>query len=253
MFKRLLTLVSLAGTGILSLAFLPGPAAAQDQGYFTYVSRWAVPRGDWAAFEKEEKSSDATMQKLVADGTIIAWGDEAIRVHQEDGYTHAEWFTATSRANVLKALEVEMASATNAAFVATTKHMDLLLNTLAHGGKTASGATGYMTVTFWQAKPGAESALEGYVAKSVKPVLDDAVANGTILMYNFDKQDFHTQPPGGYNLAILFPDAEAMDKFFAGLAAAGKQDPTVSEVLDSLTVAKAHRDNLGRVTAYEHK
>ena len=253
MFKRLLTLVSLAGTGILSLAFLAAPAVAQDQGYFTYVSFWAVPRNDWAAFEKQEKSSDATMQRLVAEGTLVAWGDEAARVHQEDGYTHAEWFTATNRANLLKALEVEWASATNAAYVATTKHSDLLLHTLYHGGKTASGATGYIRVTYWHAKPGAEGALEGYVAKSIKPVLDDAAAKGTILMYNFDKQDIHTEPPGSYNLAIIFPDAEAMDKFFTDLAAAGKQDPTVGEVLESLTVSKDHRDNLGRVTAYEHK
>lgn len=51
------------------------PAAAQDQGYYTYVSFWAVPRSDWAPFEKQEEASSSTMQKLVADGTIVAWGD----------------------------------------------------------------------------------------------------------------------------------------------------------------------------------
>ena len=53
----------------------------------------------------------------------------------------------------------------------------MLLETLAHGGKTSSGATGYVRVTFWQAKPGSEQALEGYVMKTVKPVLDAAVAS----------------------------------------------------------------------------
>jgi hypothetical protein len=253
MFKRVFTVATVACTVVLSLVFLPAPAGAQDQGYFTYVSRWAVPRSAWTAFEKQEHANDATMQKLVADGTIVDWGDETARVHTEDGYTHADWFTATNRANVLKALEVVWTGATNAAYVATTKHSDLFLHTIAHGGKTASGATGYIRVVFWQARPGAEDALEGYVMKTVKPTLDDDVANGTLLMYNFDKEDIHTEPPGAYNLALLFPNAEAMDRFFADLAAAEKRDPTFGEVFDRLTVAKVHRDDLGRVTAYEHK
>jgi hypothetical protein len=252
MMKRF-TIASLVCTVMLSLAFLPAPAAAQDQDYYTYVSLWAVPRSEWAAFEKQEQASNSTLEKLVADGTIIAWGDEAARVHEEDGYTHADWFTATSRANLLKALEVQWAGATNAAFVSTTKHHDVFLDTVAHGGKTASGATGYIRVTYWKAKPGAEDALEGYVMKTIKPRLDAAVANGTILMYNFDKEDIHSDAPGGYNLAIVFPNAEAIDKFFADLRAAGKENPTVGQVLDSLTVAKEHRDSLGRVTAYQHK
>lgn len=212
------------------------PAAAQDHGYFTYVSFWAVPRSEWAAFEKQEEASTARLQKLVADGTIVAWGTEAARVHEEDGYTHADWFTATSRAAVLKALETEWATAANPAFEAATKHHDVFLHTLAHGGKTASGTTGYIRVTFWKAKPGAEEALEAHVMKYLKPRLDADVENGTILMYNFDKEDIHTAAPGGYNLAIVYPDGEAIDKFFANLAAAEKDNPAIGQVLDSLTV-----------------
>jgi|SRR5579863_1140023 len=253
MLKHFLTVVSLACAAALGLAFLPSPAAAQDQGYFTYVSEWAVPRAEWAAFEKQEAASHAALQKLVADGTLVAWGDEATRVHTEDGYTHADWFTASSRANLLKALEVQWAGASNAAYVSTTKHRDLFLNTLAHGGKTSSETTGYIRVTFWQAKPGAEDALEAHVMKYLKPTLDADVESGTLLMYNFDKEDVHTDEAGGYDLALVFPNGEAMDKFFADLEAGEKQNPSVGEVLDSLTVAKEHRDDLGRVTAYGHK
>ncbi len=253
MCKRFGAAVSLACAAMLTPAFLPASAAAQDQGYFTYVSLWAVPRSEWAAFEKQAKTLDATMQGLVADGTIVAWGDEEVRMHLEDGYTHADWFTASSRANLLKALEVVWAGATNAAYVATTKHHDLFLHTLAHGGKTTSGATGYLRVAFWQAKPGAERAFEEFVMKSIKPRLEADVSNGTILMYNFDTEDVHGDPPGAYNLAMVFPDGAAMDKFFADLTAARKEDPSVADVLESLTVAKAHRDGLGRVTAYQHK
>jgi hypothetical protein len=253
MFKRFLAPGLLLCAVAATVALVPQSAAAQDHSYFTYVSYWAVPRDQWAAFDKQEREADAQMKSALADGTVVAWGDVATRVHDENGYTHAEFFTATSRDKVLKALETEWSGATNAAYVSTTKHRDVLLETLAHGGKTSSGATGYLRVTFWQAKPGAEQALEGYVIKSVKPMLDSALSSGTLLMYNFDKEDVHSDAPGGYNLALFFPDGAGMDKFFNDLAAAGKSDPTLGAVIDTLTVAKEHRDSLSRLTAYGHQ
>src|SRR5437868_7985673 len=162
MFKRFLVIACMGCAAMLSPVWLSAQTATQDQSYFTYVSQWAVPRAEWANFEKQEKDDDALMQKLVADGTIIAYGDSTSRVHTEDGYTHADWMTATSRANLLKALEETFKTASNAAFVGTTKHYYLILRTLAHGGKPASGATGYLRVVFWQARPGAEDALEAH-------------------------------------------------------------------------------------------
>lgn len=253
MSKRFLTASSLICAIVLGLGLFSAPAAAQDQGYFTYVSFWAVPRGEWAAFEKQEEASKTTLEPLVADGTLVDWGNVAVRVHEEDGYTHAEWFTATSRAALLKALEVQWQTATNASYVATTKHHDLFLNSLAHGGKTSSGAAGYIRVTHWQVKPGADEALEAFVMKNIKPTLDADIENGTILMYNFDKEDIHTDAPGGYNLAMVFPNGEAIDKFFAELTASEKENPMIGQILESLTVAKEHRDTFGRVTEYEHK
>jgi hypothetical protein len=253
MRKRLFTAGSVMCAIALGLAFLSAPAAAQDQGYYTYVSLWGVPRSQWAAFDKQEEATAATMQRLVADGTVVAWSNQAARVHQEDGYTHSDAFIASSRAGLMKALETLYATAANPAFAAVTKHHDLLLHTFAHGGKTSSGATGYLRVTLWQAKAGQEDALEAHLLKYIKPRLDDDVENGMILMYNLDKEDVHTVQPGAYDLAIIFPNGEAIDKFFAELAAAQKENPTVAQVLNSLTVGEAHRDTFWRVTAYQHK
>lgn len=251
---RSISIASLGCAIALSPIWAAAQATNQEQSYYTYVSQWQVPRADWAAFEKQEKADDALMQKLVSDGTIVSWGDEATRVHTVEGFTHADWFTATSRANLLKALEQLMGDAANPAFTSVTRHADMFLHTIAHGGKTANaGTTGYLRVTFWQAKPGEGDALQSYVLSTVKPILDQDIADGTLLMYNFDEEDVHTSEPGGYNLAMLFPDGAAFDKFFDALAAAGKQNPGVEQVLDSLTVAKGHRDDVGRVTAYQHK
>jgi hypothetical protein len=254
MFSRFLATASMGCAVVLGSILVSAPAGAQDQNYFTYVSDWAVPRAEWANFEKQEKADDATMQKLVADGTIISWGDATSRVHDESGYTHSNWFTATSRANLLKALELlSGSSSTSPALIATTKHADTFNRTLIHGGKTASGATGYLRVVFWKAKPGTEQALESYFKSMLKPTLDQDIENGTLLMFNFDTEEIHSDEPGGYALAMLFPDGAAMDKFFTDLAASEKQNPGAGDVLTSLTVTSEHRDSLNWVSAYQHK
>jgi hypothetical protein len=237
------------------VVLMASPALAQQetQPYYTYVSQWAVPRDQWNAFDKQEASDIPRMQKLVSDGTLVDWGNLSTRVHSPDGYTNSEFFTATSVANLLKALEQAWTTATNASFVAATKHQDLFLRTFAHGGKTVSNATGYLLVGFYQAKPGDGQAFESLLQKDVKPFLDSHIANGTLLAYNIDTLDIHTSAPGGYNIALLFPDGATIDKFYEELSAAQKQDPSVGRMFDALTIGEDHRDSLNRVTAFQHK
>jgi hypothetical protein len=255
MQRRCVSVLGIAAVLLAGMALAPRPAAAQGQGqeYYTYVSEWAVPRAQWEAFDKQEEATIPRMKKLVADGILVDWGNIETRVHTEDGYTHAEWFTATSRANLLKALEDAWTTATNASFVSATKHYDLFLHTFAHGGKTISNATGYARVGFYFAKPGESEEVRNLLKNQIKAALDAEVADGTLLMYNLDEQDIHTSAPGAYNMALVFPDGAAMDKFFADLEAKEKADPTVGALLSSLTAGKEHRDFLGRVTACQHK
>ncbi len=251
-FCMVLALVSALAAGML---LTPKTAAAQGEGatYYTYVSQWAVPRAQWAAFAKQDESSVAQMKKDVADGLLVAWGNETIRVHTSDGFTHSEWFTATSRENLLKVLEDQWNGATNASYVAATRHADLFLHTIAHGGKAGASGTGYLRVASYQAKPGAEEALEGLLMGTVKAFIESEVSKGNVTLYNIDKEDIHTGMPGNYDLAMIFPDGAAMDRFYTDFDAIGKSDPTVGTAFDNLTVAKDHHDDLGRVTAYQNK
>lgn len=251
-FFMVLALVSALAAGML---LTPKAAVAQDQGqtYYTYVSQWAVPRAQWDAFAKQDESSVAQMKKDVADGLLVAWGNEVTRVHTSDGFTHSEWFTATSRENLLKVLEVQWTGATNASYIAATRHADLFLHTIAHGGKAGATGMGYLRVASYQAKPGAEDALEGLLMGKVRVFIESEVSNGNVTLYNIDKEDIHTDMPGNYDLAMIFPDGAAMDRFYADFDAIGKSDPTVGAAFDNLTVAKDHRDDFGRVTAYQNK
>jgi hypothetical protein len=253
MLKRTFTVLAVVFAIALGMALQATPAWAQDQTYYTYVSEWAVPRSQWAAFEKELDQVNSVNQRLVADGTIIAWGNDRVSVHTEDGYTHEDWFTATSRAGILKALDTLRPTSTGSAFSSVTKHRDYFLHTIGHGGKTSSGATGYLRVTAWQAKPGEGDALVEHFKKYIQPVLDSEVGDGSILMYNFDTEDIHTDTPGGYFLAIVYPNGEAIDKAYAMLQARSKENPAVFAMVGSLTVNEAHRDDLSKVTSYQHK
>src|SRR6185437_13571922 len=160
MFNRFWTVLALVSALFAGMLLTSKVAAAQDrnQTYYTYVSEWAVPRAQWAAFAKQDEASIAKMKQGVADGLLVAWGNVEFRVHQAGGYTHAEWFTATSRANLLKVLEGQWATATNSSYVSATKHSDLFLHTIALGGKSASGS-GYLRVASYQAAPGQDEAL----------------------------------------------------------------------------------------------
>ncbi|HKW89757.1 MAG TPA: hypothetical protein VJN21_13495 [Candidatus Acidoferrales bacterium] len=254
MSKRLMIAVLLCALAA-EMLFAPRPAAAQDQSqkYYTYVSEWAIPRAQWGDIDKQDAASAATMQKMVADGTLVDWGNLTIRVHQDDGLTHAEWFTATSRAALMKALEGQWTTAVNPAYSSATKHRDLLLHTIAHGGKASAVTTGYVRVAAYTAKPGAADSFEAHFMKSVKPFLDQEIANGTLLAYNFDDEDIHTIGPGSFFLGMVYPNAAAIDKFYADYAASEKEHPEEVQTMNTLTVPDLHRDLFGKVTAYQHK
>lgn len=231
------------------------PTLAQDAGAtgYTYVSQWSVPRAQWAAFEKQDAATESKMKQAVADGLLVVWGTAVRRVHSTDGYTHAEWFTATSRENLLKVLEDQWTTATNSNYVSATKHEDLLLHTLAHGGKSGASGTGYLRVASYQAKPGSDQALAELLMSKVKAFLDSEVGKGNLTQYNIDEEDIHTDAPGGYDLAMLFPDGAAIDRFYEDYATVGKSDPAIGQSFDNMTDAQMHRDDFFRVTAYQNK
>lgn len=246
-----LALTSLAAAGML---LRPKAAGAQDQSttYYTYVSEWAVPRTQWAAFARQDQASIAHMKQLIADGTLVFWGNEETRVHSSGGFTHAEWFTATSRANLLKALESQWNTAVNPSYASATKHSDLFLHSIAYGGKSGQGS-GYLRVASYQAKDGQEDTLEGVLMTKMKPFLDSQISKGNLAMYTIDKEEIHTDMPGGYDIAMVFPDGATMDRFYDDFAALEKSDAATGQAFANMTVAANHRDDFGRVTAYQNK
>lgn len=254
MLKGIVIVLALTGLAATSTLLGPETAGAQDQGtsYYTYVSEWAVPRAQWAAFARQDEASIAHMKQLIADGTLVFWGNEEARVHSSGGFTHAEWFTATSRANLLKALESQWSTAVNPSYAGATKHADMFLHSIAYSGKSGQGS-GYLRVASYQAKEGQEDALESILMTKMKPFLDSEISKGNLVMYTIDKEEIHTDMPGGYDIAMIFPDGTTMDRFYDDFAAVEKADPATGQTFASITVATNHRDGFGRVTTYQNK
>lgn len=253
MIKRSFTILAVVCALALSALLAAAPAQAQDQTHYTYVSLWAVPRAQWTDFEKSRAQTEAVLERLVGDGTLVAWGSTAAVVHTEEGYTHSTFFVSTSQAGIMKTLEALQSSSRTPALASATKHMDLMLHTIAHGGKTARAQSGYLRVTFWRAKPGRGDDVEQFFKKYIQPDLDAGVADGSVLMYNFDSEQIHTDAPGGYNLAVVYVNGDGLDKTAAMLAARAKENPAVGQGFGAMLVTEAHRDDLERILTFQHK
>jgi hypothetical protein len=253
MFRRGFIRVAVVCALAVASIVVAGPAQAQEQTHYTFVSYWAVPRAQWADFEKAQEQTDSLFEHLVADGTLIAWGSSAALVHTEDGYTHASWFVSTTQSGLTKTLEALRTSSRSQALASTTKHVDYMLHSIGHGGKTSRATSGIIRVTFWRAKPGRGEDVESFFKKYIQPDLDAGVADGSILMYNFDSEAIHTDAPGAYHLAVVYANGDGLDKSTASLAARAKESPAIGEGFAAMLVTEAHRDSLGRVLAYQHK
>lgn len=240
---------------LLTLGALSASVAAQahEPTHYTYVALWAVPRAQWTDFEKSREQARPVLEKLMSDGTLVAWSFDVILVHTEEGYTHANWFVSPNLAGIAKTLEALRPLSTGSAYGSVTKHSDLLLHTLVHNGKPTSITTGYLRVSIFQVKPGEGEHFEESFNKYFKPMLDAELADGTVLSYSFSTESIHTQPPGGYAVFVLYATAEGLDKGAADLAALLKENPAIGAASASETVGDAHRDGLGRVLAYAHK
>ncbi len=212
-----------------------------------------MPRAQWSEFEKADADTNAILGKLVADGTLEAFGASAIVVHSEDGYTHINWFTSQSQAGILKTLDALQSASRTPQLAATTKHRDFMQHTIAHGGKTVNVTSGYVRVSIWQAKPGRGDDVESFFKHYIQPGLDAGVADGSVLSYNFDTEQVHTDAPGGYFLAVTYANGDGLDKSTAMLAKAAKEDPAVGAGFGSMLETAEHRDLLGRILVFQHK
>jgi len=228
-------------------------AAGEEQAVYTYVALWGVPRNQWPQIEKFYKDAVPTLNKLVADGTIVGWGNARNWVHDDSGLTHASWFTATSFANIQKALVAVRDALPQPPAFATSKHEDLMLRSTLHGEKPGASGSGMLWVANYRVREGQMDEFTQLFAAQIKPLFDEQLAAGTILGYSLDFQAVHTGQPGDVSIAYLLPNAAAIDKFQTALAAYQTRNPDVGPALEATMDFGVHRDVVYEVMNFGQK
>ncbi|MFB3920228.1 MAG: hypothetical protein ACE145_00820 [Terriglobia bacterium] len=215
---------------------------------YTYIAEWAVPREQWRDYAKVTADERAAMDQLVADGTLVGYGEFSVLLHQDGHPTHGSWFTATSRAGLLKALEAiyKLPQVTFPA-LANSKHWDFLVVSRAHGERSGKFQGGYLSGGGFDVKPGQEKAFNEVMNKNIVPIMEKLLADGVVTSYSVDSEEFHQEAPGRVTFVYTVADAAGVDKVEDAIIAAFRNDPALESAANASVDWKGHRDFLARV------
>jgi len=219
---------------------------------YTYVADWNIPRAQWADMEKSYASSQKMLDKAIADGTIVGYGADVTLVHQGDGITHDDWWSAMSLASVLKVLDqLEKAGdSTTSVLASATNHFDNVYVSRYYNWHPGAVKDGYTYEASYRLKPDApDDAVETLSKQLIVPLLEKLLADGTLREYEVDTQAIHTEAPGSFMIVYLAANAEGLDKVNAALDSAIKADPLRGVAFGSMVDPGAHHDNLDRSNA----
>jgi hypothetical protein len=248
-----------AAVGALALsAVWAGQAGAQTSevkekpALYTYVADWNIPREKWADMEKSYAPQQKLMDKAIADGTIVAYGRDVTLVHQADGTTHDDWWSATSLAGVLNVLDQleKAADSTSSVLTTATAHSDSVYESRYYNWHPGAVKDGYTYTAYYRLKPDAPDDAVSIISKRlVVPLLEKLLADGTLQEYEVDTQAIHTEAPGTFLIVYIATHADGLDKVNAALDAEIKANPMGGVGFQSFIDISAHHDDLDRTNA----
>ena len=219
---------------------------------YTYVADWNIPREKWADMEKSYEASQKMLDKAIADGIIVGYGSDVTLVHQGDGVTHDDWWSAMSLAGVLKVLEQFSKSGDMTASVlgSATNHFDSVYESRFYNWHPGSWKDGYTYAASYRLKPDAPgNAVETLSKALIVPLLEKLLADGTLHEYEVDTQAIHTEAPGSFLIVYLAANADGLDKVNAALEEAIKSNPLGGVAFESMVDLSAHHDDLSLTSA----
>jgi hypothetical protein len=216
---------------------------------YSYVANWTIPRAQWADMAKQTAANQKSMEKAVADGAIVGYGNDTNMVHRPDGETHDEWWSSMSMAGMLSVLEQSYKSgtATSPVFIAATKHWDEILVSRHYNWHAGSWKDVYTRVSTYNLKADAPDDAVDILAKNLfVPLLEKLLADGTIHEYEIDTQAIHTDAPGWFMVVVVAANGAALDRFNAAVQDYVKSNPMAGPAIGSMVDFSHHRDSLAR-------
>ena len=221
---------------------------------YTYVSEWAVPRAMWADYLKQEAADVDGQNKLVADGTLVAFGNFSVLNHQEGAPTHGSWFSANSMANLMKVLQgFRSAPDATGPVYSASKHWDYILESRDYNAHSGTFKNGYLRVGHWKYKAGASDPDGKIMKATMVTILEKLLAQGALHSYQIDRETVHSADPDTFYVAIIANGAEGIDKFNAALEESDKTNPAGMAGFESMLDTQGHTDFLAFVDNMTHK
>ncbi|HVO79071.1 MAG TPA: hypothetical protein VMT39_03585 [Candidatus Bathyarchaeia archaeon] len=242
---------------VAALAALALPMCAQTEvkekpPMYSYVGEWAIPRAQWAEMDKTAAADDAMLQKALASGTIIGYGDDRIIVHQSDGITHDDWWSSMSMAGLMNILDqfYKSGNSTTPVLDSATKHFDVIYVSRYYNWKPGSWKGLYGHGGVYHLKADAPDDAVAMLSKNLfVPFMEKLLADGSIVEYEVDVEAIHTDNPNMFFLYYLCTNAECLDKVNTALQGWMKANPMGGPALGSMIDFSTHRDVLVRSNA----
>ena len=251
--SKKLGVVGAAVCALTITAVAVGSAHAQEvkekPAMYSYVGNWAIPRAQWGEMEKNTAADAKVLDKAVAAGTIIGYGNDVNLVHSADGTTHDDWWSAMSLAGVINVLEqfCQTGSSTTPVLSSATKHFDNIYMSHCYNWHPGTYKNVYTHVSTYKLKPDAPDDAVEVLSKAVLvPFLEKLLADGTIHEYEIDTEAVHTDDPNIFEVVYIAANADGLDKANAALRESIKTNPLINPVFGAQVDFTVHRDYISR-------
>jgi hypothetical protein len=219
---------------------------------YSYIAYWNIPRAQWADMTKASVADQKILDKAIASGTIVGYGNDENLIHQPDGQTHDDWWSAMSMAGVLNVLDqfYKSGNATSPVLASATKHWDGLFVSRYYNWHAGSWKDAYEHGASYKLKAGVpDDAVETLSKNMIVPMMEKMLADGAIHEYEVDTEAIHTEAPGTFWVFYLAANAEGLDKVNAALRETLKSNPLHGPAFGSMVDFTEHRDYLFRSNA----
>ena len=190
-----------AGLCPLAMAAVAVPAGAQmsevkeKPPMYSYVGFWNIPRAQWGEMEKSRSADQQVLDKAMSSGTIVAYGDDVNLVHQPDGPTHDDWWSAMSMSGLLNVLDqfYKNGSATSSVMESATKHWDGIFVSRYYSWHAGTWKGAYTHGSYYKLKADApDDSVETLSKNLIVPLMEKMLADGAIHGYEVDTEAIHT-------------------------------------------------------------
>jgi hypothetical protein len=246
-------------SGLCAIALLAmGTSALRAQGMevkekprlYTYFANWQIPRPRWGDMDKAAAADQKVLDAAVSSGTLVAYGDDSIVVHQSEGPTHDNWWQAMSMAGVLDVLETLSKGAPPPVLATATKHSDSLFVSRFYNWKAGTYKGAYTHTAYYKLKADAPNdAVEEISKNFIVPLMEKLLADGAIVEYEVDVEAIHSESPDGFWVDYICPTSAGLDKATDALGASMKANPMAGPALGSMMDFTVHRDYLSHSNA----